>query len=88
MNNFARAHNSYLEPPDDDPICEDGCGETLVRDMDGSWYCPNKFCPLKFQGTEQAMAYALAEYKRQKKEIFNLREHIEELKWKIQENNK
>lgn len=22
MNNFARAHNSYLEPPDDDPVCE------------------------------------------------------------------
>lgn len=63
MNNFARAHNSYLEPPDDDPICEDGCGEYMERDMEGEWYCANKFCPLKFQGIEKEMAERLLEAK-------------------------
>ena len=63
MNNFARAHNKWLEPPDDGPVCEDGCGDTLVRDWtDGSWYCENKFCPTKFQGVEKEMAEALVEY--------------------------
>lgn len=61
MNNFARAHNSYLEPPDDDPICEDGCGEYMERDMEGEWYCANKFCPLNWsEGTvEREMAELL-----------------------------
>ena len=62
MNNFARAHNSYLEPPDDDPVCEDGCGDTLEKDINGNWVCANIFCPLKFQGVEKAMAEALVEY--------------------------
>lgn len=59
MNNFARAHDQYLEPPDDDPVCEDGCGDTLEKDINGDWFCPNKFCPLKFSGTEKEMAEAL-----------------------------
>ena len=62
MNNFARAHDRYLEPPDDDPVCEDGCGETLVRDrLGGELFCSNKFCPLKFnEGTiEREMAEML-----------------------------
>lgn len=61
MNNFARAHNQYLEPPDDDPICEDGCGEALVQDTNEDWFCNNKFCPLKFNegSTEREMAELL-----------------------------
>lgn len=62
MNNFARAHDRYLEPPDDDPICEDGCGEVLEKDINGDWYCANKFCPLKFSGVEKEMAEALVEF--------------------------
>lgn len=65
MNNFARAHNSYLEPPDDDPICEGehGCGDYLERDRwTGEWICVNKFCPTKFDGVAQEMAEALVEY--------------------------
>lgn len=61
MNNFARAHDRWLDPPDDDPICEDGCGETLVKDFTGVWLCENKFCPTKFQGLEKEMAEALVE---------------------------
>lgn len=57
--NFERAHNQYLEPPDDDPICEDGCGESLVQDINGDWFCNNKFCPLKFDGTAREMAEML-----------------------------
>jgi hypothetical protein len=61
MNTFARAHNQYLDPPDDDPICEDGCGETMTRDITGEWYCVNKYCPLKFDegSTEREMAEML-----------------------------
>lgn len=99
MNNFARAHNSYLEPPDDDSVCEDGCGETLEKDMNGDWYCPNKFCPLKFSGVEKEMAEALVEfmddahtYKQRlihrATEIESLKEQIKELKWKMEQNNK
>ena len=61
MNNFARAHNQYLEPPDDDPICEDGCGEYLVQDVNEDWFCNNKFCPLQFNegSVEREMAEML-----------------------------
>ncbi len=53
--------DKYLDPPDEDPICEDGCGEVLTRDpWSHEWYCENKFCPTKFNGIEQEMAYALA----------------------------
>jgi hypothetical protein len=61
--NFARAHNKWLEPPDEDPYCEDGCGDTLVRDIEGEWVCENRYCPKKFQGVEQEMAFLVAEYK-------------------------
>jgi hypothetical protein len=55
--------DSYYDPPDDDPICEDFCGETLVRDpWTLEWVCVNKFCPSKFQGVEKEMAEALVEY--------------------------
>jgi len=63
MNNFPRAHDKWLEPPDDDPTCEDGCGDTLVRDSyTYEWICVNKFCPTKFDGVEKEMAEALVEY--------------------------
>jgi hypothetical protein len=62
MNNFARAHDQWLEPPDDDPVCEDGCGDTLEKDFQGDWFCPNRFCPLKFDGVEKEMAEALVEF--------------------------
>ncbi len=99
MNNFEHAHNQYLEPPDDDPVCEDGCGDTLERDLNGDWLCSNKFCPLKFSGVEKEMAEALVEfmdsshtykqrYEYAKLQINSLKEQIEELKWIIQENNK
>ncbi len=55
MKNF----DSYYDPPEDDPICEDGCGETMTRDVTGEWYCANKFCPEKFQGVEREMAEML-----------------------------
>ena len=70
MNNFARAHNSYLEPPDDDPVCEDGCGDTLVRDpWTHEWNCENKFCPTKFQGVEKEMAEVLVEFMDRAKDV-------------------
>ena len=60
MNNFARMHDRYLEPPDEDPVCEDGCGEVMTRDhITREWYCDNKFCPLKFDGVEREMAEML-----------------------------
>ncbi len=54
-----KSFDSYYDPPEDDPICEDGCGETMTRDMTGTWYCANKFCPEKFQGVEREMAEML-----------------------------
>ena len=57
--NFANAHSKYLDPPDPDPVCEDGCGETMVKDITGEWYCANKFCPLKFDGDAREMAEML-----------------------------
>jgi hypothetical protein len=64
MNNFARAHNQWLEPPDDDPTCEDGCGDTMEKDINGEWCCFNRYCPTKFsKGTvEYEMAEALVEF--------------------------
>ena len=62
MTSFARAHDRYLEPPDDDPICESGCGEFLERDhLTDEWVCTNKFCPTKFEGKEKEMAEALVD---------------------------
>jgi hypothetical protein len=61
MSNFARAHNQYLDPPDDDPVCEGGCGEAMTRDLTGVLVCENKFCPLRWDnGTvEREMAEML-----------------------------
>lgn len=59
-SNFVKAHNQYLEPPDEDPICEDGCGETMKRDnLTHEWFCDNKFCPNKFDGVAREMAEML-----------------------------
>ena len=59
-SNFTKAHNRYLDPPEDDPICEDGCGETMTRDnLTHEWVCSNKFCPLKFDGVAREMAEML-----------------------------
>lgn len=59
---YIRGYDKWLTtPPDDDPVCEDGCGEYLVRDCTGVWLCENKFCPTKFQGLEKEMAEALVE---------------------------
>lgn len=74
--NFERAHNQYLEPPDDDPVCE-FCGETLVPDLNADWFCNNKFCPAQFQGVEKEMAELILE----------LKDKIETLEWKIRRNN-
>ena len=49
----------YLDPPDPDPVCEDGCGETLQHDITGEWVCVNKYCPLKFD--EGSTAREMAE---------------------------
>ena len=68
MNNFARAHNAYLEPPDEPEavFCEE-CGEEMVREwkwsarnpMQNKLVCRNKFCPAKFEGDAKEMAYML-----------------------------
>jgi len=58
-----RGYDKWLTtPPDDDPICEDFCGETLVRNpFSDGWFCENPFCPGKFSGVEQKMAEALVD---------------------------
>jgi len=62
MNSVSGYDKWLTTPPDDDPICEDGCGETLVRDAwTHEWICVNKFCPTKFQGVEQEMANTLVD---------------------------
>jgi len=62
-NNFSRAQSQWLDPPEDDPICEveAGCSETLVRDITGAWVCKNEFCPTKFPegSVEREMAELL-----------------------------
>lgn len=95
MNNFARAHNSWLEPPDDDPVCED-CGETLYKHpWNDGWICTNRFCPTKFQGVEKEMAEALVDaledvrtYKRYKVYYVELKEKYAELEYKWNDTNK
>ena len=56
MNNFARAHDSYLNPPDEPEavLCEE-CGEEMT---DGET-CKYQFCPSKFEGDAKEMAYML-----------------------------
>ena len=77
MNNFTRAHNSYLEPPDDPPVCDDGCGESLVPDLSGGWYCNNLDCPTKFEGHAKELAAMLIEANEM---ITHLREQVRRLK--------
>ena len=62
--NFARAHNSYLDPPDEpEAVHCDDCGEEMEpkRDLTGDYYveCHNKFCPGKFEGDAKEMAELL-----------------------------
>jgi hypothetical protein len=64
MNNFARAHNSYLNPPDEPEavLCE-SCGEEMevLRDRGGEYYtqCLYQWCPAKFEGDAAEMAEML-----------------------------
>jgi len=76
MSSFATNHDKYLDPPDDDPICEDGCGETLTKDMWGDWYCANRYCPNKFQGVEREIAEMLIG---RTEEVIYLREQLRRL---------
>ena len=77
--NFERAHNQYLEPPDDDPVCE-FCGETLVPDINADWFCNNRFCPAQFG--EGTVEHGMAEF------ILELKDKIETLEWKLKGTNK
>lgn len=62
MNSISGYDKWLTTPPDDDPICEDGCGETLVRNhFSDGWFCGNGFCPTKYQGVEKQMAEALVD---------------------------
>lgn len=56
MNKFTRAHNAYLEPPDEPEavFCEE-CGE----EMENGETCKYQFCPSKFEGDAKEMAYML-----------------------------
>jgi len=66
MNNFTRAHNSYLEPPEEPEavICED-CGEEMeelvrLNSSDGhDMKCANQYCPGKHEGVAKEMAELL-----------------------------
>ena len=62
MNSISGYDKWLTTPPDEPPCCEDGCGDTLEKDINGDWVCANIFCPLKFQGVEKAMAEDLVEY--------------------------
>jgi len=59
--NFARAHDQYLNPPDEPEavFCED-CGEEMEAQHSGM-KCGNEFCPSNFdEGTvEREMAELL-----------------------------
>ena len=61
MNNFARAHDRWLDPPDNDTEGCEYCGELPEQNSLGDYYCANKFCPDKFQGKEKEMAEALVD---------------------------
>jgi len=51
MNNgfrLGRGFDSYYDPPEDPPQCEDGCWKELESDIDGNMVCNNPMCPKKF----------------------------------------
>jgi hypothetical protein len=52
---FERAHNQYLDPPDEPPVCEE-CFEPLTKDITDEYVCENKYCPLKHEGAAREMA--------------------------------
>lgn len=59
---FIRGYDKWLTtPPADGPEGCEYCGELPEQDSLGDYYCANKFCPEKFQGTEQKMAEALVD---------------------------
>lgn len=62
-DNFARAHNQYLEPPDEPEakFCED-CGTEMDFENNGQWadiVCKNLYCPSKHEGVAKEMAELL-----------------------------
>jgi hypothetical protein len=81
-NNFTRAHNAHLTPPDEPEavMCEH-CGEEMIAKYDGM-KCFNDFCPSKFDedSTERAMAIELVEAF---EEIESLKAKVKrlEMKW-------
>ena len=56
MNNFARAHDQYLNPPEvpEAVYCE-SCGE----EMEDGETCKYQWCPAKFEGAAAEMAIEL-----------------------------
>ncbi len=78
-------HDAYYDPPEDDPYCENGCGDTLERDpWTHEWICPNKFCPTKFSGVEKEMAEALVafmeDYAYYRRQYAKVKQELETLK--------
>ncbi len=57
FSNFARAHDRYLEPPDDPEPCEQ-CGHA-TENKNGELVCPNRFCPSKFPDGSDAQDLAV-----------------------------
>ena len=57
--NFARAHDQYLNPPEEPEavLCDD-CGEEM-EEVNGEMKCVNDFCPAKFEGVAAEMAEML-----------------------------
>lgn len=65
MNNFARAHDQWLNPLEvpEAVLCDD-CGIEMEVKQDltpGEYFtkCNNKFCPAKFEGIAREMAEML-----------------------------
>ena len=64
MNNFARAHDQYLTPPEvPEAVRCESCGEEMEvkQDWKGNPYakCKYEFCPDKFEGVAAEMAELL-----------------------------
>ena len=84
--NFARAHDQYLNPPDEpEAVYCESCGEEMEvkQDWKGNPYakCKNEFCPGKFiTGVEREMANELVEAR---EEVKTLKAKVKrlEMKW-------
>lgn len=57
--NFVRAHNAYLDPPDEpEAVMCDDCGKEMeIRQ--GDMKCTNQYCPSKHEGVAAEMAELL-----------------------------